>query len=173
MPFRRTCLALLPTLLIVLLNSGARALAQAPDPAPTAVRLTVAGQPAINLTATELARAPRVTVRVTDHQGQPHTYEGVALHHLLALARVRLECRGDAIAQVVSVQSADGYRAVLAIGEVIPDLAPQVVLLADRRDGQPLPAASGPWQLVVPADRKPTRWVRQVRQISVSPWPAG
>ncbi len=139
---------------------------------PASISLMVAGQPARTLTANELAKAPRQTVRTTDHEGKAHTFEGVALHYLLSSAGVPMTCRGDAIAQVATVTSADGYRAAFGIGELIPELAPAVILLADRRDGQPLAATSGPWQLVVPHDRKPTRWVRQVRDIRVGSLPA-
>lgn len=134
---------------------------------PAPLVLTVAGKPAITFSASALAKAPRQTVRTTDRDGQPHTYAGIPLHQLLADAGVRMDCRGDAISQVVSVRSQDGFRAVLSIAEVSPELAPQVVLLADSRDGQPLATTSGPWQLIVPGDRKPTRWVRQVQQLSV------
>lgn len=152
-------------LLAVTLGATAPVFAQTAPPAT--ILLTVAGQPPITLSAANLEKAPRLTIQTADHKGKPHSYEGVALHQLLATAGVKLECRGDAIAQVVTVTSRDGYRAVLAIGEVIPDLAPQVILLANRCDGQPLLAASGPWQLIVPGDRKPTRWVRQVESVRV------
>lgn len=150
--------------LIALSGTASSVFAQA---ASAPLTLTVAGKPAITLSASALAKAPRQTVRTTDRDGQPHTYAGIPLHQLLADAGVKMDCRGDAIAQVVSVRSQDGFRAVLAIAEVSPELATQVVLLADSRDGQPLATTSGPWQLIVPGDRKPTRWVRQVQQLSV------
>lgn len=152
--------------LLALLSTGlsqpTQVFAQA---APPAVR--VAGR-AVALPPAELAKLPRATVQTHDHDGQPHAYEGIALHELLRAAGVQMDCRGDAIQQVVSVQSRDGYRTVLAIAEVSPDLTTDVVLLADRCDGQPLAAKAGPWQLIVPGDRKPTRWVRQVQAVSVA-----
>jgi hypothetical protein len=42
-----------------------------------------------------------------------------------------------------------------------------VILLADRRDGQPLAAAEGPLRLVVPDEKRHARWVRQVRSCTV------
>jgi hypothetical protein len=42
------------------------------------------------------------------------------------------------------------------------------VLLADRENGQPLPAKDGPWRLVLPTDSRPARWERQVETITVS-----
>ena len=41
----------------------------------------------------------------------------------------------------------------------------RVVLLADRRDNQPLPTAEGPLRLVIPDEKRHARWVRQVVSI--------
>jgi hypothetical protein len=41
------------------------------------------------------------------------------------------------------------------------------VLLADKRDGQPLPQANGPYQIIVPQEKRPTRWVRQVTALQI------
>ena len=38
-------------------------------------------------------------------------------------------------------------------------------------DGQPLPVDDGPLRLVVPSDKRPARWVRQVVRIVVSDVP--
>ena len=43
----------------------------------------------------------------------------------------------------------------------------QIILLADRRDDGPLLPDTGPLQLVVPHDKRPARWVRQVAKIEV------
>ena len=43
----------------------------------------------------------------------------------------------------------------------------KVVLLADRKDGKPLLGGEGPYRLVVPDDKRPLRWVKQVARISV------
>ena len=43
----------------------------------------------------------------------------------------------------------------------------QVVLLADRLDGKPLAKGAGPYRLVVPGDKRPVRWVKQVVRVSV------
>ncbi len=140
--------------------------------APAGLVVTGAGLTATTFTAATLSSAPRLTVTAPDRAGKPHRYEGVPLHHLLTTAGFSLDRHGPALSHVVSVAAADGYRAVLAVGEILPDLAAQVVLVADRCDGQPLPAGAGPWQLIVPADRKPTRWVRQMQRVTVTLVPA-
>ncbi len=45
------------------------------------------------------------------------------------------------------------------------------MILADSVDGRPLPAAEGPYRLVVPGDRRPDRSVRQVVAIAVGSAP--
>ena len=65
------------------------------------------------------------------------------------------------------VEAADGYRAVFALSELDPAFTDRVVLLADRRDGQPLSMRDGPLQVVVPGEKKHARWVRQVIRLRV------
>jgi precorrin-4/cobalt-precorrin-4 C11-methyltransferase len=43
------------------------------------------------------------------------------------------------------------------------------VLLADRKNGKPLDAKAGPYQVVVPGSAMYERWIRQVRRILVQP----
>jgi DMSO/TMAO reductase YedYZ molybdopterin-dependent catalytic subunit len=40
-------------------------------------------------------------------------------------------------------------------------------LVADSEDGKPLAQNTGPLRLVVPADKRPARWVRMVKTIRV------
>jgi hypothetical protein len=42
-----------------------------------------------------------------------------------------------------------------------------VILLADTKDGQPLPPREGPFRIVVPGEKRPARWVRQVTALEV------
>jgi hypothetical protein len=46
-------------------------------------------------------------------------------------------------------------------------LTDRVVLLADTKDGQPLPTREGPFRIIVPDEKRPARWVRQVRAVTV------
>ncbi|MDQ2793792.1 MAG: molybdopterin-binding protein, partial [Bacteroidota bacterium] len=67
----------------------------------------------------------------------------------------------------VLASAADGYQAVFALAELDPSFATRPVLLADRCDGQPLPATAGPYQIIVPDEKKMGRCVRQVRALRV------
>jgi hypothetical protein len=39
--------------------------------------------------------------------------------------------------------------------------------LADTKDGQPLPPREGPFRIIVPGEKRPARWVRQVSAVTV------
>jgi hypothetical protein len=108
-------------------------------------------------------------VRVDEHAGAAATYAGVLLRDVMALAGVPLgeQLRGDRLALYVVVEAADGYRVVFALPDLDAAFADRVVLLADRRDEQPLPAAEGPLRLVIPVETRHARWVRQVVALSI------
>jgi DMSO/TMAO reductase YedYZ molybdopterin-dependent catalytic subunit len=124
---------------------------------------------ALRLSAADLARLPRTSVRAKDHDGKEAEFTGVALAEVLRLAGAPTgaELKGAALAKYLVVSAADGYRAVFALPELSSDFTDAVVLLADRRDGKPLSSAEGPLRLVVPGDKRQARWVRQVLSLTV------
>ncbi|HVC92123.1 MAG TPA: hypothetical protein VND64_00455 [Pirellulales bacterium] len=63
--------------------------------------------------------------------------------------------------------SRDGYRAVFSLTELDQEANERAVLLADRRDCQPLDAKEGPLRIVIPHEKRHARWVRQVNAINV------
>lgn len=121
------------------------------------------------LTASEVAALPHREQTTTDKEGKQHVYRGVALRDVLHLAGAPegKVIHGPVLAQVVLASAADGYQAVFALPEIDADFSAQTILLADQRDGQPLPAHDGPYQLVVPLEKKPTRWVRHLTSLRV------
>jgi hypothetical protein len=70
----------------------------------------------------------------------------------------------------VIVEAADGYQAVFA-SEFDPDFTDRVIILADRRDGKPLPPPEGPFRLVVAGEKRHARWVRGVTTLDVEQAP--
>lgn len=46
-------------------------------------------------------------------------------------------------------------------------LTDRVILLADTKDGQPLPPNEGSFRIIVPGEKRLARWVRQVRAVTV------
>src|SRR5688572_29746015 len=106
---------------------------------------------------------------VTEDRGLRAEFQGVALRDVLIKAGIPLgdALRGAALARVVIASAPDGYRVVYAIAELDAAFTEQVVLVADRRDGRPLLPDTGPLQIVVPNDKRPARWIRQVNKIEV------
>jgi len=103
------------------------------------------------------------------HTNADESYSGVRLFDLLAKVGAPLgnELRGKALANYVVAKGSDGYRVVLALGEVDPSFHPGEVLVADSMNGQPLDAHSGPFKLVVTEDKRPARSVRNLVSIEL------
>jgi hypothetical protein len=57
----------------------------------------------------------------------------------------------ETVTMTVLVEATDGYRAVFSLAELDPELIDRVVLLADTKDGQPLPPREGPSASSFPA----------------------
>jgi DMSO/TMAO reductase YedYZ molybdopterin-dependent catalytic subunit len=135
--------------------------------APARLEIRRDSAPPVVMTTAELARLPRTELHAVEH-GRSGTFAGVPLATVLRQAGVPIDSvRGRRTAAVVIITAADGYRAAFSLAELAPDLGGRAVLVADRRDGEPLGATEGPLRLVVPDDKRPTRWVRQVVRIDV------
>lgn len=123
----------------------------------------------LTLTADALKAMLHTDVTGNDHDGKEHRYTGIPLIDLLkqAGATTGAELRGKNLAKYVVIRASDGYQAVFALPELDPDFATRTILLADGVDGAPLTAATGPYRIVVPGEKKQARWVRQVTTIEV------
>jgi hypothetical protein len=121
------------------------------------------------ISAERFAKLPRQTVIAKDHAGANATYSGAALADILRAAEVKLgkDLKGPLLANCLLIRAADGYRVVFSLAEVDPGMNDKVVLVADQKDGKPLDAKEGPYRLVIPSDKRFSRWVRQVMAISV------
>jgi DMSO/TMAO reductase YedYZ molybdopterin-dependent catalytic subunit len=147
-----------------------------PSSSATDVLLVVGGEVEhpLKLTRADLAKFKRQSVQAKDHDGKEGKYNGVALGDILKAAGVKFgeQLRGKALATYLLVEAADGYRAVYALPEVDPEMTERLILVADERDGKPLPAASGPLQIITPGDKQHSRWVRQVRSLTIQRAPS-
>lgn len=137
--------------------------AQLPD---SVVALHVRGDVTrpLSLSIAELAALPHREERSTIHD-RTATYRGVALGELLLRAGAP-EGR-DLLRTVVFARGADGYEVVFALAELSADFTDRIVLIADARDGESLPAEVGPIRLVVPWEKRGARSVRQITEIEV------
>jgi len=123
---------------------------------------------ATTLTSAQLARLPRATVSVQEHEAAAQ-FEGVALAAVLSSAGIQLgdKLRGPGMAEVLLAEAADGYKVAFALAEVDPAFATREIILADKRDGKPLDAREGPFRIVAPGDKRPARWIRQLTTLRI------
>lgn len=133
------------------------------------ITLTVNERPPTTLDAATLAGWPRTKASAGAHDDAPSVWEGVALIEVLRKsgAPVDQQLRGAALASVVRVTASDGYQVVFTLAELDAAFGNAAVILVDTRDGKPLGAADGPFRLVVPADKRAGRWLRNVVRIEV------
>lgn len=152
---------------MLVLGLLAAALLPAQDAEPT-VQVTGAVKQALSLSAGDLAKMPRVSVR-TSSNGMQTVYEGVWLHEVLKKAGVPQggELRGKALASYVLAEAQDGYQVVFSLGELDPAFIDNEILLADTANGKPLFGAQGRFRLVVPKDKPGARSVRMLTKIEV------
>lgn len=128
-----------------------------------------AGQRGV-FTPTTLRDYPHQTVTVFDHHTNANeTWSGVPLMDLLAHLGVPhgKDLHGKALAEYVVATGADGYKAVVALGEIDPDFHTGQVLIADGMNGQPLGSQTGPFRLIVTEDKRPARSVRKLVSIEI------
>ncbi len=120
------------------------------------------------VSAQAFAAMPHATVTASEH-GRSAAYDGVPLSALTALvgAPQGEALRGPAMADIVVVTAADGYRVALSLAETDPAVRADRIILADRADGHPLDAREGPYRLVVEGDKRPARSARNVQSIEV------
>jgi len=136
--------------------------------APVSLSLQGLSGSSATLSSAELAAVPQRMITTTEH-GTPVTFQGVLLKDLLSRLKLPSDdaFRRAAASCYVLVNAKDGYRVVLAWAELDPSFTDRPVYLVTSRDGQPLPDKDGPFQLVVPDDKRPARWIRQVTGIRI------
>jgi len=152
------------------------AFAQTPSVAgPAEIKIGGAVAKSLVLSAADLKKMPRATVHVANpHNHQAEAYDGVALETLLHQAAVPHgeQLRGTSMAMYVVVEAADNYRVTFSIAELDSGILDSEILIADTMNGAPLSAHEGPFKLVAPHDKRPARWVRMLKSITVVQAPA-
>ncbi len=110
-----------------------------------------------------------IHLRATGHDGVQHDFEGIDLRSVLTKLGTPSggDVRGQEMGDYVVAEGSDGYKAVFSLAELDADLGGTQVLIADKMDGHALDAHDGPLRLVVPADKRPARWVRMLKEIGV------
>jgi hypothetical protein len=99
--------------------------------------------------ASELHKLPRVEALTADPHdpGKEIIYSGTPLVEVLKAGGLLLDSDMAGIRETVTmtvlVEATDGYRAVFSLAELDSELTDRVILLADTKDGQPLPPREG------------------------------
>ena len=139
--------------------------------APPAAVLAIQGDipTPLSLTSDDLAKLPRQTVSMPAPDGSKIVYEGVTLLDVMQKAGAPLgkQLRGKALASYVLAKAHDGYQVTFTLGELDPQFGNESILVADKRDGKPLPDKQGPFRLVCPNDKEGARSVRMLETLEL------
>jgi DMSO/TMAO reductase YedYZ molybdopterin-dependent catalytic subunit len=123
----------------------------------------------LKLYQSDLEKMKRVTVRYKGHDTVAHSYTGVPVLEILNQAGVTLgkQLRGKNLAKFLLVNAADGYQVVFSLAEVDTSFNKKEIILADKMDNKPIPSNPGPFQLIVPGEKKPARSCREVISFTI------
>ena len=147
---------------------GAPVWGQTPDQA-SSVHVQHEGFPSVDLGIPDLAGMRKIEIRAKDHEEKEHSYTGVALSDVLKKVGVPFgtQLRGGNMTQYLLVGSSDGYQVIFALAELDSTFTDRTILLAYTSDGQRFPANKGPFQIIVPGERKHARWILGVKNLVV------
>lgn len=154
----------LPVIMAALL-ANASAPAQQAEPS---IQVTGAVREPLTLTAADLAKIPRASVRTTN-SGMETVYEGVWLHDVLKRAGVPQgsELRGKALTSYVLAEAQDSYQVAFSIAGLDPAFIDSGILLADTANDKLLFGAQGRFRLVASKDKPGARSVRMLTRLEV------
>jgi DMSO/TMAO reductase YedYZ molybdopterin-dependent catalytic subunit len=77
------------------------------------------------------------------------------------------QLRGSSMATYVVAEGQDGYRVIFSLAELDSGIVESEVIVADTMDGAPLADKQGPFRLVAPHEKRPARWVRMLKSLTV------
>ena len=162
--------------LALVLCFGQQPIVPAQNSATAELRISGDIASALTLSASDLKKMPRQTLKVLNpHEKKEEVYEGVTVRELLRRAGVPQndKLRGAAMASYVVAEASDGYRVVYSLAELDSDFQDSEVIVADTLNDSPLGEKQGPFKMVAPHDKRPARWVRMLRSLTVTTAPSG
>jgi hypothetical protein len=120
------------------------------------------------LSRADLEALPHVKLQASAHDVSA-TFEGVTLRAVLEKANVEFgeALKGKRLASCLVAVAADGYRIVIALPEMDPAFTDKRILLAFLKDGKPLDEKEGPYRIVIPDEKRPARWIRQLTVLKI------
>ncbi|HLH73746.1 MAG TPA: molybdopterin-dependent oxidoreductase [Chloroflexota bacterium] len=124
------------------------------------------------ITVAALQQFPSQTQTISYQVGrnwQTHTVEGVPLYTVLSRAGITLDpkIKNDQLRKYVVLTAKDGYKVVVALGDLDPNLGNKPMLLAWKQDGQSLSGSQMPLRLAIPNDKLGARQIFGLTTIEV------
>ena len=168
---RRTVVLLLSICVIPAVFSSFRTVAAQATKEASQLKVGGGVSTPLTLTVADLKAMPRTTLHVENpHDKKSEVYEGVLLEELLRKAGAPHgeQLRGPLMTSYVVAEGSDGYRVLFSLAELDADFMASEVLVADTVDGGPIDEKRGPFRLIAPHDKRPARWVRILKSITVS-----
>ena len=161
----------------LLVSAASNVCAQVAQATATVAELRIGGEVStpLVLSVADLKKMPRKTLSVVNpHDNKTETYQGVLLEELLKRAGVAQgeKLRGALLATYVIAEAEDGYRVVFSLAELDSGILDSDVIVADTMNGESLAPKQGPFRLVAPHEKRPARWVRMLKSITVVRAPA-
>jgi len=155
----KSCLPLVTLLLLMLLCAHA----------VHAQQLTVINDDGAKVVFDQSAIARLPHVKLTAGSPPGSTFEGIALRSILEKAGIRFgdTLKGKRLASYLLASGADVFRVVIALPELDPSFTDKQVLLAFLQDGKPLAPKEGPFRIVMPDEKRMSRWVKQVTALTI------
>lgn len=123
----------------------------------------------LTLYTNELAGMKQETVPYKEKDGKILQYSGVPLMDILTLSGVAMgkELRGPNLSKYMLVKCTDGYKVIFSLAELDSSFIDRRPVLVYEYEGKPLPAAQGPFRLIIPGEKLPARSCRMVSEIVV------
>jgi DMSO/TMAO reductase YedYZ molybdopterin-dependent catalytic subunit len=109
------------------------------------------------------------TIKAIGHDLKTHEFSGPLLSDFLSNAGVILgeAAKKQTVSSYIIIEARDNYKCVFALAELDPLFSSSDIIIASKMDGKALPENNGPYQIIVPNDKKHGRWVRQVKSIEL------
>ncbi len=125
------------------------------------------------LSEKDIQALPHTEIHTTDMHdgGKEVVYSGVLLTDILKAGGFTfgsgMAASRETVRAILIAEAVDGYKVVFALAELDPAFTDRLTYLADAKDGKPLPAGEGTWRIVVPGDKRPARWEKQVISLTL------
>ena len=114
-----------------------------------------------------------ITIEALGHDQKLHRYTGPLLYDLLSDAGVKFgeTAKKQTISGYVLIRAYDDYKCIFALAELDPLFNESSIIIAYEIDGEPFTETNGPFQIIVPREKKQGRWIRKVKSIEIKTTP--